>query len=88
MSEKPFFRADGWMASETQDYAALKTDEDRRRMLLVCGYDEAHRAEAERLFSPQGEPPRPEPNWAKWSVAVGILGVLVAIVVFVLDRLL
>ena len=52
MSQYPFFRDEPWHPSELEDYNHARNDDERRQMLLIFGYDEAHRRDAERLFGP------------------------------------
>lgn len=50
MDRYPSFNSDGWHKSELYDYSRAKSDEERRKMLLIFGFDEAHRKEARKLF--------------------------------------
>lgn len=52
MREYPKPSDEPWHPSETEDYNNAKDDEERRRMLLIFGYDEIHRPEKDRLFDP------------------------------------
>lgn len=58
MTDHPRPRREPWISSELEDYRNARNDDERRRMLLCFGVDEAHRSEAERLF----HPPEPEPE--------------------------
>lgn len=50
MDRYPSFNSDGWHKSELYDYSCAKSDEERRKMLLIFGFDEAHRKDARKLF--------------------------------------
>lgn len=52
MTEFPFHRPDPWFQDEVDDYNRARSDDERRRILLRFGYDDAHQSEAERLFPP------------------------------------
>ena len=39
-----------WNPSVKADYRNAKSDDERRRILLVAGYDQAHESEVKRLF--------------------------------------
>ena len=47
---RPAKTSEPWHRSELEDYDRAKSDDERRRMLLLFGVDDAHEQEAERLF--------------------------------------
>ena len=50
MQDYPFHCEDPWHSSYVEDYCNAKNDEERRRMLILFGYDDAHYSEVLRLF--------------------------------------
>lgn len=57
---RPHFEKE-WRKSFQEDYSRAKNDDERRRMLILFGYDEAHASEVERLF-PSPSEDQPEQN--------------------------
>lgn len=41
---------DEWTQDIAEDYRNARSDEERRRILLKVGYDQAHKSEVKRLF--------------------------------------
>lgn len=41
---------DEWTQDIAEDYRNARSDEERRRILLKAGYDQAHKSEVKRLF--------------------------------------
>lgn len=39
-----------WDPSISEDYRNARSDDERRRILLKAGYDQAHKSEVKRLF--------------------------------------
>ena len=50
MRKYPRHRPDRWHQDEVDDYNRARSDDERRRILLRFGYDDAHQSEVWRLF--------------------------------------
>lgn len=50
---KTFPTGDPWSKDEEQDYFSAKSDEEKKRMLSIFGYDKNRESEAKRLFPEQ-----------------------------------